>query len=82
VIKNQRGYALMESLVGLALLGILSATFLETAPLLLGARERLDAQQSAYNQLFEIRSQNISQGIFGHSCLSYSWRGIYEEICL
>lgn len=82
MIKNEKGYVLLESLIGLMLLSILSATFLQTAPLLLEAKMQLDHQQGAYNQLFQIRTQNISRGIFATECLIYEWRSFSEEICL
>jgi len=81
-VSNEKGYVLVESLIGLMLLALLASTFLGIAPLLLEAKSLLNLQQSTYNQAFEIRTQNIAEGNFQPVCLTYEWRGRYEEICL
>jgi len=81
-VTDQRGYILMESLIGLLLLAILTSTMLHAMPAMLDAKTQLDQRQVVYNRLFEIRSQHISQGIFHQVCEVFQWRGRYEEICL
>lgn len=72
----------MESLVGLLLLAVLTSTLLHTMPAMLEAKTQLDQKQRLYNQVFEERALNISQGIFEVVCETFYWRDRHEEICL
>ena len=53
-IKNEKGYALFESLIGLALLSMVSLSLIVALPVLLEEQARLDTEQAIYHQLFEL----------------------------
>ena len=56
--KNEKGYALFESLIGLALLSVVSLSLVIALPILLEEQARLDQEQAIYHQLFELHSQS------------------------
>jgi len=95
-IKNEQGYALFESLVGLMLLGIVSFSFIVALPILLEKSARLDHEQQIYHQLFELHGRDDIIDIIitepvrftatrreSRWCATYVWRdGIEKIICL
>jgi len=96
VRKNEKGYILIESLIGLLLLSIVSFSLLLTLPLLIEARQRLDIEQAIYHHLIihqltdTLENQSIDAPIpftiFHNShtwCATYQWRDDNEKtICL
>jgi len=86
-VKNEKGYALFESLIGLALLSIVSLSLVVALPVLLEEQARLDTEQAIFHQLVELHnggSPNIDAFWRG-----YQWCAIYvrrdgrkREICL
>lgn len=95
-IKDERGYLLIESLLGLILLSIMALSLITTLPILLEASARLDKEQAIYHRLFELHDQEIQGShvitesddfrVFRQHdewCATYVWRdGIEKTICL
>jgi len=52
---SEKGFVLMESLVGLVLLGVVAISMVQVLPILLEADMRLDKEQYIYNRLFEFQ---------------------------
>lgn len=87
MLGNEKGYALFESLIALALLSIVSLSLVIVLPTLLDEISFLDTQQAIYHQLFELH-QGRDAGIDVFS-RGYEWCTVYErrdgrkhEICL
>ena len=85
--KNEKGYALFESLIGLALLSIVSLSLIVALPALIEKQVRLDEEQAIYYQLFELHnggSPDINAFRNGHKwCTIYVRSDGHEhEICL
>lgn len=85
--KNENGYALLESLIGLALLSIVSLSLIVTLPILLEGKVNLDEEQAIYHQLFELHNgglPDINAFRRGHKwCTIYVRSDGHEhEICL
>ena len=94
--SNEQGYALLESLIGLMLLGIVSLSLVVALPILLEESARLDKEQQIYHQLFEFHHRTLENRIVvaepvefvafrrGHEwCATYVWRdGLEKTICL
>jgi len=86
-IKNEKGYALFESLIGLALLSIVSLSLVVALPILLEEQARLDQEQAIYHQLFEFHnggSGEINAFRRGHKwcTITVGRDGDEREICL
>ena len=86
--NNEQGYALLESLIGLMLLGIVSLSLVVALPILLEEDARLDKEQKIYHQLFEFHGRDIKNNMMitdpiefeafrnGYRwCATYIWRG-------
>ena len=93
--NNDKGYALIESIIGLMLLGIVSLSLIISLPILLDKNSRLDKEQAIYHQLFELHRRDVEDiTIFapfefetfrrGYEwCATYVWRdGNERTICL
>ena len=94
--SNEKGYALLECLVGLMLLGIVSLSLIVALPILLDKHARIDHEQAIYHQLFELHSRETHDNITvtepfefeafrrGYEwCATYVWREENERtICL
>ena len=86
-VKNEKGYALFESLIGLALLSVVSLSLIVTLPILLEEQARLDNEQAIYHQLFELHnggSAEIDAFRYGHKWCATEIRrdGYVRKICL
>lgn len=95
-INNERGYLLIESLLGLILLSIIALSLITALPILLDANARLDKEQAIYHRLFELHDREIEgshvitepyefQVFRWHDewCATYVWRdGSEKTICL
>lgn len=95
-IKDERGYLLIESLLGLILLSIIALSLITALPILLDANARLDKEQAIYHRLFELHDREIEgshvitepyefQVFRRHDewCAIYVWSdGIEKTICL
>lgn len=86
-MKNEKGYALLESLVGLALLSVVSLSLIVALPILFEKQARLDQEQAIYHQLYELHltgTAEIDAFIRGYQwCTIYVGRdGLEREICL
>jgi len=58
VIKsNQRGYILLESLIGLLILSSVILTLIQLIPMMVEVRVTLDIERTIYNTLYEIYDQ-------------------------
>ena len=62
--QSEKGFVLMESLVGLVLLGIVAISMVQVLPILLEADMRLDKEQYIYNRLFEFQDNRLLDGGF------------------
>ena len=96
LMLGEAGYALLESLIGLMLLGIVSLSLMVALPILLDEHERLDHEQAIYHKLLELHGRGIEDNITvmepfefeafrrGYEwCAVYEWRDGYERtICL
>ena len=94
--KAEKGYVLLESLVGLVLLSVIALSLVTALPLLLDASARLDVEQSIYHRLAEIHIQELNGEalaletdgfravrIRDRWCAVYVWRDEDERtICL
>ena len=94
--RNERGYALLESLVGLMLLSIVSMSLIVVLPILLEEHARLDTEQAIYHKLLELHATETRNNVFvtepfsfeafrhGYEwCAIYRWRdGNEKTICL
>jgi len=94
--RNEKGYALLESLIGLMLLGIVSLSLIVALPILLDEHARLDHEQAIYLQLFELHGRESRNNIIVTEpfefeafrgefewCATYIWRdGNERTICL
>ncbi|MCL1989337.1 MAG: hypothetical protein FWG67_00445 [Defluviitaleaceae bacterium] len=93
---NERGYVLLESLMGLMLLSVVSFSLVVALPILLEESIRLDKEQAIYHQLLELHGSGIDSQMMimdpiafeafrqGHQwCATYIWRdGHARTICL
>ncbi|MCL2559196.1 MAG: type II secretion system GspH family protein [Turicibacter sp.] len=59
-LKNENGYLLIESLLGLVLLGIMALSLVTALPVLLEAGARLDKEQAIYHRLAEFHIQELN----------------------
>jgi len=94
--NEEQGYALLEGLIGLMLLGIVSLSLIVALPILLDEHARLDHEQGIYHQLFELHRSETRNSIIvtepiefeavrrGYEwCAIYMWRdGNERTICL
>lgn len=94
--KNEQGYALLESLIGLMLLSIVSISLVVALPILLEESARLDKEQAIFYHLIEFHDRKIENNVTitapvefeavkkGHQwCAFYRWRdGLERTICL
>ena len=85
--KNEKGYALLESLIALALLSIVSLSLITILPMLLEEKAYLDQEQAIYHQLFELHHSGGSEiDAFRRGykwCTTHTRRdGATREICL
>ena len=94
--SNEKGYALLESLVGIVLLSIVSLSLIVALPILLDEHARLDHEQAIYHQLFELHRREVENNVIVTEpiefeafrrgdkwCATYVWRdGNVRTICL
>ena len=85
--RNEKGYALFESLIGLTLLALVALSLIVTLPVLLEEKSYLDKEQAIYHQLFELhQGGNVEIDAFRRDykwCTTYTRRdGVEHEICL
>lgn len=80
-IKNEKGYLLTESLIGLLLLAVVSYSLLSTLPLLVNANHRLDKEQVIYQTLFELHDRGLEGSLTVTEPFTFHvfWRG--DELC-
>lgn len=89
--KDERGYLLIESLLGLILLSVIAMSLITVLPTLMDASARLDKEQAIYHRLFELHDreiegpQRITEPYEFHAfrrrngwCAIYVWR---DTIC-
>lgn len=94
-LKNDKGYLLLEALVGLALLSIITTSLLITLPLLIEVDYHLDKRQFIYQRLFELHDRQemmefsmevpFAFEVFRQEerwCAIYLFRGETHEICI
>ena len=95
-IKDERGYLLIESLIGLILLSVITMSLITVLPILLDASARLDKEQAIYHHLFESHDKGIHRphtitepyefDVFRRGdewCATYVWRDQRaRKICL
>lgn len=90
-IDNEKGYALLESLIALLLLSIVSVTLVGVLPFLIDSRARMDSEQAVYHLLHEMHIREGVGGVFEEGvfrdgdeiCKIHIWRdGTSREICL
>ena len=96
MLENEKGYLLIEGLIGLLVLAVISLSLLTTLPLLFQASQRLDKEQAIYHTLFELRDRGFEGyvqltepfvfTVFDQGdrlCARYQWRDQDERtICL
>ena len=96
LLLDEKGYLLIESLLGLVLLGVIAISLITTLPILLDASARLDKEQAIYHRLFEMHDQEVQGSLTitdpyeftmfrrGEQwCAIYVWRdGSEREVCL
>lgn len=58
-IKDEHGYLLVESLLGLILLSMMALSLITALPILLDASARLDKEQAIYQRLYELHHREI-----------------------
>ena len=63
MLGNERGYALLESLIGLMLLGVVSLSLIVALPILLEEHMRLDFEQGIYHQLVELHGRETRNNV-------------------
>lgn len=88
--KDEQGYLLIESLLGLILLSMVVLSLMTVLPILMDTSARLDKEQAIYHQLFQLQIQGMSEpdefDVFKRGdewCAIYVWRdGSEREICL
>jgi len=95
--SSEQGYALLESLLGLMLLGIVSLSLMVALPILIDEHARLDHEQAIFHKLFEFHSRGLESDIVvagetlefeafrrGYKwCATYVWRdGNERTVCL
>jgi len=80
-VENEKGYLLIESLVGLLLLAVVSYSLLSTLPLLMQANHRLDKEQVIYQTLFELHDRGLERSLRVTEPFVFDvfWRG--DELC-
>lgn len=95
-VKDEQGYLLIESLLGLILLSIVAMALITVLPILMDASARLDKEQVIYHRLFEFHVREMEGhhsvtepyefNVFKQGdewCASYVWRDDRERtICL
>ena len=94
---NEQGYALVESLIGLMLLGVVSLSLIVALPILLEEHTRLDKEQAIFHQLVEFHGRETRNRVTvtepfefeafrrRHEwCATYVWRrdGSERTVCL
>jgi len=96
MLENEKGYLLIEGLIGLLILATISYSLLRVLPLLVEANHRLDKEQAIYHTLFELHDRGFEGSIRitepfvftvfdegGQLCARYQWRDQGERtICL
>jgi len=96
MLDNEKGYALLESLIGLMLLSVVSLSLVVALPILLNEHARLDYEQAIFHQLVEFHGRGLENNMiitdplefeaFKHDdqwCATYVWRdGHVRTICL
>jgi len=63
MLGDERGYALLESLIGLMLLGVVSLSLIVALPILLEEHARLDQEQAIYHQLLELHGRETRNNV-------------------
>ena len=61
-VCNERGYILIESLIGMILLSIVSFSLITVLPILAEIDARLDKQQFIHSKLFELQDGILFHG--------------------
>lgn len=96
MLENEKGYLLIEGLVGLLILATMTYSLLNVLPLLIQANQRLDTEQVIYHTLFELQDRGFEGSVeitdpfvftvFDQGdrlCARYDWRDQGERtICL
>lgn len=96
MLDKEKGYALLESLIGLMLLSIVSLSLIVALPILLNEHARLDHEQAIYHQLMAFHGRELENNLVisdpiefeafrqAHKwCAIYRWRdGNERTICL
>jgi len=96
MLENEKGYLLLEGLIGLLILAAISYSLLTVLPLLMQTNHRLDKEQAIYHTLFELHDRGFEGTIqltepfvftvFDQGdrlCARYEWRDQDERtICL
>ena len=57
--SNQKGYILIECLIGIILLTTVGISLIQTLPKLLSFEQQLHVEQTIYNKLFELKDQTL-----------------------
>ena len=57
--SNQKGYILIECLIGIILLAAVGISLIQTLPKLLSFEQQLHVEQTIYNKLFELKDQTL-----------------------
>ena len=85
--KNERGFILLESLVGLAILSTIILTLLQILPIMIEAKSQIEIEKTIYNTLYMIYdqqtfySQNYPNVLYYDEPVSYFIKPNESPLC-